>query len=114
MPDEARKQRAIEAVTKYRDTLTSPERIAAFAVWFAEQEFGWKGGRSERPADRSDVGAAKRRQAQRRASRLPHRWWRVVSQRSAHAICAAGVGKTTLSVRFQCLFLVPSDQSIST
>jgi hypothetical protein len=31
------KQRAIEAVAKYPVTLTSPERIAAFAVWFAEQ-----------------------------------------------------------------------------
>jgi hypothetical protein len=40
--DEERKQRAVEAVAKYRDTLTSPERIAAFAVWFAEQEFGCK------------------------------------------------------------------------
>jgi hypothetical protein len=41
----------IEAVTKYRDTLTSPERIAAFAVWFAEQEFGWKDTRKEPPMD---------------------------------------------------------------
>jgi hypothetical protein len=49
--DEASKQRAIEAVTKYRDTLTSPERIAAFAVWFAEQEFGWKDVRKEPPTD---------------------------------------------------------------
>jgi hypothetical protein len=37
MPDEARKQRAIEAVAKYRGTLTSDERIAAFAGWFAEK-----------------------------------------------------------------------------
>jgi hypothetical protein len=50
-PDEARKQRAVEAVTKYRDALTSPERIAAFAVWFAEQEFGWKDTRKEPPTD---------------------------------------------------------------
>jgi hypothetical protein len=49
--DEARKQRAIEAVGKYRETLTSDERIAAFAVWFAEQEFGWKDARKEPPTD---------------------------------------------------------------
>ena len=49
--DEARKQRAIEAVAKYRETLTSSERIAAFAVWFAEQEFGWKDARKEPPID---------------------------------------------------------------
>jgi hypothetical protein len=29
MLDEARKQRAVEAVKKYKDTLTSDERIAA-------------------------------------------------------------------------------------
>jgi hypothetical protein len=51
MLDEARKQRAIEAVAKYRDTLTSPERIAAFAVWFAEQEFGWMDARKSPPTD---------------------------------------------------------------
>ena len=49
--EDPRKQRAIECVTKYRDTLTSPERIAAFAVWFAEQEFGWKDVRKEPPTD---------------------------------------------------------------
>ena len=49
--EEARKKRAIEAVSKYRETLTSPERIAAFAVWFAEQEFGWKDVRKEPPTD---------------------------------------------------------------
>jgi hypothetical protein len=49
--EEARKQRAIDAVSKYRDTLTSPERIAAFAVWLAEQEFGWKDVRKEPPTD---------------------------------------------------------------
>lgn len=49
--DEARKQRAVEAVAKYRDTLTSPERIAAFAVWFSENEFGWKDTRKEPPTD---------------------------------------------------------------
>jgi hypothetical protein len=49
--DEERKHRAVEAVAKYRDTLTSPERIAAFAVWFAEQEFGWKDVRKEPPTD---------------------------------------------------------------
>lgn len=51
MTDEARKQRAVEAVTKYKGTLTSDERIAAFAVWFAEQEFGWKDARKEPPTD---------------------------------------------------------------
>jgi hypothetical protein len=51
MLDELRKERAIDAVSKYRDTLTSPERIAAFAVWFAEQEFGWKDTRKEPPTD---------------------------------------------------------------
>jgi hypothetical protein len=51
MLDELRKQRAIDAVAKYRETLTSPERIAAFAVWFAEQEFGWKDVRKEPPMD---------------------------------------------------------------
>ena len=51
MSDEARKQRAIDAVAKYRETLTSPERIAAFAVWFSEQEFGWKDIRKEPPTD---------------------------------------------------------------
>jgi hypothetical protein len=49
--DEARKNRASEAVAKYRETLTSPERIAAFAVWFAEQEFGWRDCRKEPPTD---------------------------------------------------------------
>jgi hypothetical protein len=49
--DEARKQRAGDAVAKYRETLTSEERIAAFAVWFAEQEFGWKDTRKEPPTD---------------------------------------------------------------
>ena len=49
--EEAREKRAIEAVAKYRETLTSPERIAAFAVWFAEQEFGWKDVRKEPPTD---------------------------------------------------------------
>jgi hypothetical protein len=49
--EEARKKRAIEAVAKYRETLTSPERIAAFAVWFAELEFGWKDVRKEPPMD---------------------------------------------------------------
>jgi hypothetical protein len=28
-----------------------PERIAAFAVWFAEQKFGWKDTRKEPPTD---------------------------------------------------------------
>jgi hypothetical protein len=51
MLDEARKQRAVEAVKKYKGTLTSDERIAAFAVWFAEQEFGWKDARKEPPTD---------------------------------------------------------------
>jgi hypothetical protein len=51
MLDEARKQRAVEALAKYRETLTSDERIAAFAVWFAEQEFGWKDARKEPPTD---------------------------------------------------------------
>ncbi|MGH9546202.1 MAG: hypothetical protein ACRD23_13420 [Terriglobales bacterium] len=51
MLDEARKQRALEAVTTYRATLTSDERIGAFAVWFAEQEFGWKDTRKEPPTD---------------------------------------------------------------
>jgi hypothetical protein len=51
MLDELRTQRAIDAVAKYRETLTSPERIAAFAVWFAEQEFGWKDVRKEPPMD---------------------------------------------------------------
>jgi hypothetical protein len=51
MMDEARKQRAIDGVTKYRETLTSPERIAAFAVWFAETEFGWKDARKQPPSD---------------------------------------------------------------
>ena len=51
MLDEARKQRAVEAVKKYKSTLTSDERIAAFAVWFAEQEFGWKDARKEPPTD---------------------------------------------------------------
>jgi hypothetical protein len=46
--EEARKQRAIECVTKYRETLRSPERIAAFAVWFAER---WKDARKEPPTD---------------------------------------------------------------
>ena len=32
-------------------TLTSDERIAAFAVWFAEQEFSWKDVRKEPPTD---------------------------------------------------------------
>jgi hypothetical protein len=40
--DEARKQRAVEAVKKYKNTLTSNERIAAFAAWFSEEEVGWK------------------------------------------------------------------------
>jgi hypothetical protein len=51
MLDEARKQRAIDSVAKYRETLTSPERIAAFAVWIAELEFGWKDARKEPPTD---------------------------------------------------------------
>jgi hypothetical protein len=93
--EEARKQRAIDAVSKYRETLTSSERIAAFAVWFAEQEFGWKDARKEPPMDMAPC-ALERLQAQRLSSRLPHEWWRLVSQRSAHAICAAGVGTDTL------------------
>ena len=52
MADEARKQRAVEAVTKYKGTLTSDERIAAFAVWFAAQEFGWKDTHRDPPTDR--------------------------------------------------------------
>ena len=51
MSEDDRKRRAVEAVTKYRETLTSPERIAAFAVWFAEQEFGWRDARKEPPTD---------------------------------------------------------------
>ena len=51
MPDEGCKQRAVEAVTKYKGTLTSDERIVAFAVRFAEQEFGWKDARKTPPID---------------------------------------------------------------
>ena len=63
MPDEGRKQRAVEAVTKYKGTLTSDERIAAFAAWFAEQEFGWKDTRKE-PPDRHDARALEGNQTQ--------------------------------------------------
>jgi hypothetical protein len=51
MPDEGRKQRAVEAVSKYKGRLTSDERIAAFACWFAEQEYGWKDTRKDPPID---------------------------------------------------------------
>ncbi len=51
MPDEGRKQRALEAVAKYKGRLTSDERIAAFAAWFAEQEVGWNDTRKEPPTD---------------------------------------------------------------
>ena len=97
MPDEARKQRAIDAVTEFRDTLTSPERIAAFAVWFAEQEFGWKDVRKEPPTDQMLVLL---KDAKLNVVRLGYRTGGrgVVSQRSAHAICAAGVGTDTLSL----------------
>ena len=51
MPDEGRKQRAVEAVTKYKGTLTSDERIAALAARFAAQEFGWTDARTTPPID---------------------------------------------------------------
>src|SRR3954453_6991947 len=89
--DEARKQRAIDGVTKYRETLKSPERIAAFAVWFAEAEFGWKG-RTETAADRHDALPTERYQAQCSSAGIPHKWRRLVCHRSNNAFCAPSVG----------------------
>lgn len=51
MPDKNRLQRANAALLKYRETLISGERIAVFAAWFAEEEFGWKDVRKEPPTD---------------------------------------------------------------
>jgi hypothetical protein len=51
MPDSQRKERAFQSLAKYRENLTSDERIAAFAAWFAEEEFGWKDVRKHPPTD---------------------------------------------------------------
>ncbi len=51
MPDPDRKERALQSLAKYRESLTSDERIAAFAAWFAEEEFGWKDARKRPPTD---------------------------------------------------------------
>jgi hypothetical protein len=51
MPDHDRKERALQSLAKYRESLTSDERIAAFAAWFAEEEFGWKDARKHPPTD---------------------------------------------------------------
>jgi hypothetical protein len=51
MPDSQRKERALQSLAKYRQSLTSDERIAAFAAWFAEEEFGWKDARKHPPTD---------------------------------------------------------------
>jgi hypothetical protein len=51
MPDHERKGRALQSLAKYRESLTSDERIAAFAAWFAEEQFGWKDVRKHPPTD---------------------------------------------------------------
>ena len=81
MPDEGRKQRAVEAVTKYKGTLTSDERIAAFAAWFAEQEVGWKDTRKEPPMDMALVLLKDSKlNIVRLAFRIPHERRRLVHQ----------------------------------
>ncbi len=51
MSEPERKKRALQSLTKYRESLTSDERIVAFAAWFAEEEFGWKDVRKRPPTD---------------------------------------------------------------
>jgi len=51
MPNQERKERALEALKKYRGRVTSEERIASFAAWFVEQECAWKDVRKEPPTD---------------------------------------------------------------
>lgn len=51
MPNPERKERALAAVKKYAGRLESEERIAAFATWFAEEEFAWKDVRKDPPTD---------------------------------------------------------------
>jgi hypothetical protein len=78
MRDEGRKQRAVEAVTKYKGTLTSDKRIAAFAAWFAEQEFGWKDTRKE-PYGHGSC-SVEGLQAQHRSSRVSDKRGQLVYQ----------------------------------
>ena len=79
MLDEARKQRAVEAVRKYKGTLTSDERIAAFAVWFAEQELGWKDARKEPPTDMM-LCLLKDTKLNVCPPWISHEWWWLVRQ----------------------------------
>jgi hypothetical protein len=51
MPNQERKERALEALKKYRGRVTSEERIASFAAWFVEQECAWKDVFKEPPTD---------------------------------------------------------------
>jgi hypothetical protein len=51
MLNQERKERALEALKKYRGSVTSEERIASFAAWFVEQESAWKDVKKEPPSD---------------------------------------------------------------
>jgi hypothetical protein len=51
MPNQERKERAVNALTKYRGRITSEERIASFAARFVEQECAWKDVKKEPPTD---------------------------------------------------------------
>jgi hypothetical protein len=51
MPNQERKERALEALKKYRGRVTSEERIASFAAWFVEQECAWNDVKRQPPTD---------------------------------------------------------------
>ena len=50
MPNQERKERALEALKKYRGRVTS-EEIASFAAWFGEQECAWNDVKRQPPTD---------------------------------------------------------------
>jgi hypothetical protein len=51
MSNQQRKDRALEALTKYRGEIRSEERIASFAARFVEQERRWNDVRKEPSTD---------------------------------------------------------------
>ena len=51
MPMKAASNEHLRRSPNTKGRLTSDERIAAFAAWFAEQEVGWKDFRKDPPID---------------------------------------------------------------
>jgi hypothetical protein len=95
MPNQERKERAVNALTKYRGRITSEERIASFAARFVEQECAWKDVKKEPPTDTMLVLL---KDSKTNIVRLgyPDGWRRLADSKSAEGICPAAVDEDSL------------------